>query len=204
MHTRRVIAPILAHFYNLCINKSEYPDLFKIAKVIPLFKKSLEDERTEPGNYRPISLLSTLNKILEKILHSRLTRFITKNNILYKYQFGFRRAHSTTLALIDVVDNIRMNLHNGKKVAGVYIDFSKAFDCVNHHILLEKLKHYGIDGNMLELLKSYLKNASDSQWQMEQSLTKWKSTVVSPKTLSWVHYYLLYIQTTFKTVQTKF
>lgn len=158
MHTRKVIAPILAHFYNLCIENTEYPDLLKIAKVIPLFKKSLEDERNEPGNYRPISLLPTLNKIMEKILHSRLVSFIAKNNILYKYQFGFRHSHSTTLALIDVVDSIRKNLHNGKKVAGVYIDFSKAFDCVNHQILIQKLKHYGINGNMLELLKSYLKN----------------------------------------------
>ena len=158
LRTRKIIAPVLAHFFNLCIEKREYPDLLKIAKVIPLFKKSLEDERNEPGNYRPISLLSAINKILEKIIHMRLTRFIVKNDILYKYQFGFRRSHSTTLALIDVVDNIRKNLHMGKKVAGVYIDFSKAFDTVNHDILVQKLEHYGISGNMLELLKSYLNN----------------------------------------------
>ena len=74
------------------------------------------------------------------------------NNILYKYQFGFRRKHSTTLALMDVIDKIRENLSKGTKVAGGIIDFSKAFDCVNHTILAKKLEHYGIRGDMLELL----------------------------------------------------
>ena len=156
VHCRRVLAPILAHLYNLSFQKSEYPDLLKIAKVIPIFKKSNEEERQDPGNYRPISLLSALNKLLEKIIYKRLINFIDKNNILYRYQFGFRRRHSTTLALMDVVDNIRDNLNAGKKVAGVYIDFSKAFDCVNHHILLKKLDHYGIRGNMKQLIESYL------------------------------------------------
>ena len=103
-----------------------------------------------------------------------------------------------------MVDNIRMNLHNGKKVAGVYIDFSKAFDCVNHHILIEKLKHYGIDGNMLELLKSYLKNRKQFTVANETESDQMEINCGVPKALSWVHYYLLYIQTTFKTVQTKF
>ena len=156
LHCRSIIAPLLAHLYNLSFEQTVYPDLLKIAKVIPIFKKQHEEEREEPGNYRPISLLSALNKILEKLIYKRLMKFIDKNNILYKYQFGFRRTHSTTLALIDVIDNIRKNLHQGKKVAGVYIDFSKAFDCVNHHILLQKLQHYGINGKMLQLIESYL------------------------------------------------
>ena len=156
VHCRRVLSPILAHLYNLSFQKTEYPDLLKIAKVIPIFKKSQEEERQDPGNYRPISLLSSLNKLLEKIIYKRLIDFIEKNKILYRYQFGFRRRHSTTLALMDVVDNIRKNLNAGKKVAGVYIDFSKAFDCVNHNILLDKLEHYGIRGNMKQLIESYL------------------------------------------------
>ena len=132
--------------------------MLKIAKVIPLFKKKDEEERQDPSNYRPISLLSALNKVLEKIIYSRLIRFIDVHNILYKYQFGFRRKHSTTLALIDVIDKIRDNLSKGMKVAGVFIDFSKAFDCVNHAILIKKLEHYGIRGEMLQLLISYLTN----------------------------------------------
>ena len=156
LHCRSIIAPLLAHLYNLSFEHTDYPDLLKIAKVIPIFKKQHEEERVDPGNYRPISLLSALNKILEKIIYKRLMKHIIKNNLLYKYQFGFRKNHSTTLALIDVIDNIRSNLHQGKKVAGVYIDFSKAFDCVNHHILLKKLEHYGIKGKMLQLIESYL------------------------------------------------
>ena len=157
-HCKKVISPILAHLYNLCFQQTDYPDLLKIAKVIPLFKKTLEEEKLDPGNYRPISLLSAINKILEKIIYSRLITFINKHNILYKYQFGFRKIHSTTLALMDVVDKIRHNLAIGKKVAGVYIDFSKAFDTVNHQILLYKLQHLGIRGSMLQLIKSYLNN----------------------------------------------
>ena len=124
--------------------------------MIPLFKKTTEEERQDPGNYRPISILSVINKILEKVIYIRLIRFIVKNDILYKYQFGFRKGHSTTLALMEVVDKIRHNLSLGKKVAGVYIDFSKAFDTVNHHILLYKLQHMGIRDDMLKLIKSYL------------------------------------------------
>ena len=80
VHCRRVLAPILAHLYNLRFQKSEYPDLLKIAKVIPIFKKSQEEERQDPGNYRPISLLSTLNKLLEKIIYKRLINFIDLDN----------------------------------------------------------------------------------------------------------------------------
>ena len=155
---RILISNRLKHIFNLSIEQKSYPDTLKIAKCIPLFKKSLEEERLDPGNYRPISLLSSVNKIYEKILYKRLIRFIDQNDLLYKYQFGFRRIHSTTLALMDVIDNIRTNLNNRKKVAGVYIDFSKAFDTVNHTILARKLEHYGIRGDMLTLLASYLKN----------------------------------------------
>ena len=83
-----------------------------------MFEKKEEEERQDPGNYRPISLLSALNKILEKLIYKRLIGFVEQNRILYKYQFGFRRAHSTTLALMDVIDKIRDNLSEGMKVAG--------------------------------------------------------------------------------------
>ena len=108
------------------------------------------------NNYRPISILSTINKIFEKILHTRLTKYIDDFNILYKYQFGFRKNHSTELALIEIVDQIRMSLNNGNMTCGIFIDLSKAFDTVNHEILTDKLHHYGIRGKTLDLFKSYL------------------------------------------------
>ena len=110
------------------------------------------------NNYRPISILSTINKIFEKILHARLTKYIEDFNILYKYQFGFRKNHSTELALIEIVDQIRMSLDKGDMTCGIFVDLSKAFDTVNHEILIDKLHHYGIRGKTLDLFKSYLES----------------------------------------------
>ena len=124
-----------------------------MAKVIPIFKKG---DPTSVNNYRPISILSPINKIFEKIIYSRLINFVDKNQLLYKYQYGFRKNHSTEHALIELVDQIRLNMDKKKMTCGIFIDLSKAFDTVNHDILLSKLENYGIRGNALDLLKSYL------------------------------------------------
>jgi hypothetical protein len=91
-----------------------------------------------PGNYRPISLLSVFDKLLEKLMHCRLHNHLQLNNVLYKFQFGFKPLHSTSLALIDVIDNLYENLDACSKVCGIYLDLQKAFDSVSHDILLEK------------------------------------------------------------------
>ncbi len=109
-------------------------------------------------NYRPISLLSILNKIIEKLVSKRLYQFLQKYNILYKFQFGFRKDHSTTLAITEIVENIREEISNGKFVLGAYLDLSKAFDTISHDILLHKLNHIGIRGIPLDWFKSYLTN----------------------------------------------
>ena len=101
--TAHVIIDPLVHIYNRSILAGKVPDKMKIAKVIPVFKQGQKDI---PSNYRPISLLSVLDKVLEKVICSRLTNFLTVNNVLYEYQFGFRKHHSTKLALIEVVDHI--------------------------------------------------------------------------------------------------
>ncbi len=131
------------------------PEKSKIAKSIPIHKKK---EKYCADNYRPISLLSTINKIMEKLMYKRLIIFLNKNKILYEYQFGFRENYSTSMALIEIVDNILKDLEAGKYVAGIYLDLSKAFDTVDHKILLHKLNHYGIRGQTLNWLKSYLSN----------------------------------------------
>ena len=148
-----VLIPALHMIYNLSLTSGVYPHKLKIAKVVPIHKKG---DSTSLNNYRPISILSTINKIFEKILHTRLTKYIDDFNILYKYQFGFRKNHSTELALIEIVDQIRMSLNNGNMTCGIFIDLSKAFDTVNHEILTDKLHHYGIRGKTLDLFKSYL------------------------------------------------
>ena len=134
-----------------------FPDLLKVAKVIPIYK---DDEADLPKNYRPISFLSIFDKLLEKVVHTRVKSFLDKHPVLYKYQFGFRSKSSTTYALLDVSDYIYTSLDQGKYVFGVYIDLKKAFDTVSHKILLTKLEHYGIRGLALNWFSSYLSNRS--------------------------------------------
>ncbi len=145
----------LAHITNVSFVSGNYPDQLTIAKVIPLYKKC-ESHITK--NYRPISLLSILNKIIEKLVHKYLYQFLPKYEILYKFQFGFRKDHSTSLSNIEIVENIREEIQNGKFVLGAYLDISEAFDTISHDILLHKLEHIGIWGILLDWFKSYLSN----------------------------------------------
>jgi len=126
-----------------------------MAKVVPLYKK---DDPQLPCNYRPISLLSIFGKLLEKLMQNRLCTYLEKFNILYDYQFGFRKYYGTALALIEVIDSIYRHLDNHEKTIGVYLDLQKAFDTVNHDILIHKLSIYGIRGTTLTWFKNYLSN----------------------------------------------
>ena len=127
----------------------------KLAQVIALYKKGA---RYDPNNYRPISLLSIFDKIFEKILCKRLISFLERNKILYCHQYGFRKFYSTLLALIEVTDLIKRFLDEKQYVIGIFIDFRKAFDTVNHDILLDKLECYGIRGHADKNFRSYLTN----------------------------------------------
>ena len=126
----------MLYLFNLSLSTGSFPDKLKLAKVIPIFKKG---DTYLPSNYRPISLVSIFSKLLEKIMYKRLYSYLQGNNILYRYQFGFRKNHNTALALIDVVDSIYQYLDHTETVIGLYLDLQKAFDTVNHKILLQKL-----------------------------------------------------------------
>ena len=142
-HAKQELVNGLVIMFNKSFQEGCFPEILKIAKAIPVHKG---DVTTDPGNYRPISLLSLFDKLLEKVILNRLLQLLNKNDMLYKYQFGFRKNHATSNALTEVIDHIYKSLDVGNYVFGIYIDLKKAFDTVQHQILLYKLQHYGIRG----------------------------------------------------------
>jgi len=149
------ISKPLTQIFNLSFKTGVHPELLKMARVIPVFKKG---SRLLVSNYRPISLLSNLNKILEKLMFKRVYDYLERINAIYKLQFGFRSKHSTTHALIEITETIRKALDDKKVACGVFVDLQKAFDTVNHDILIKKLAHYGIRGVVNNWFISYLTN----------------------------------------------
>ena len=145
----------LAHICNTSLMNGIFPDRMKIARVIPLFKNG---DVKEFSNYRPVSILPQFSNILEKVFHNRLMSFINDKQILNNSQFGFRKNMSTALAIIELVEEITTAIDEGKTTVGVFIDLKKAFDTVNHNILVKKLEHYGIRGLAKDWVCSYLEN----------------------------------------------
>ena len=152
-----IISPIIASLINNSMTSGKFPKLFKIARVIPLPKPGV---KTDLNNYRPISILPILSKIFEKIVYKQLDYYLEQNNILFKHQYGFRKNHSTTQAIINTLKYLYSNLDSGKLVLSIFLDFKKAFDCVSHKILLSKLYSYGIRGVALDWFESYLSDRS--------------------------------------------
>ena len=155
--TNHSVSPLLEILFQKCISEGVFPDCFKIAQVIPLFKGG---DNKDPHCYRPISLLPTISKIFEKLLATRLIKFLTKHKVLSPDQFGFRAKFSTEYAIVDIYDKLIKNLDEGLSSCAIFLDLAKAFDSVSHAILLRKMHCYGIRGIALQLFKSYLSSRS--------------------------------------------
>ena len=150
-----LISEPISDLFNSSIIDGCFPNCLKLARVVPIFKAGC---RSEVSDYRPISTLPVMSKIFEKLMYRRLTAFLTDNNILVGHQFGFQTGSSTDDAVLEFLDRVYKSLEEGKFIMPVYLDFSKAFDTVNHRILLSKIEHYGIRGIMGSWFKSYLQN----------------------------------------------
>lgn len=147
------ISRTISNLANLIFESGSYPEALKIATTVPIYKSG---DRKLMVNYRPISLLSILNKIIERLIYTRLYGFLDDNNFLYKFQYGFRSKSSTKVASVELVDKILNALSKGEVVTGIFLDLAKAFDTVDHKILINKLEIAGVRGCALDLFKSYL------------------------------------------------
>ena len=145
----------LSKIFSKSVYTGVVPLNLKIARVVPIYKS---EDISQLINYRPISLLPTFAKLFEKLIYRRLMNFISKFNILSACQYGFRAGYSTTYAVIDLVNILSKHIDSGDKIAGLFLDISKAFDSLNHKILLKKLAAYGFRGFMHDWFNSYLSN----------------------------------------------
>ena len=162
-----IISGPLADIFNLSLSTGSVAEHLKVAKVIPIFKK----ENVEIfSNYRPVSVLPCFSKILERLIFNRCMDYINNYNILNEKQFGLRPKHSTYMAIIELVDKIANAVEKNETAVGIFLDLSKAFDTINHDILLYKLEYYGFRGVTLDWFKSYLSNRKQFvRYQMHDS-----------------------------------
>lgn len=153
-HVLTSLAPCLTILINQSLCTGIFPEKLKLAKVIPLFKNKGDDFKFE--NYRPISLLSVISKVYERIVFDQIYDYFQLKKLFYRNQYGFRRKHSTESAAMELIDRAKQDMDNKKDPFAIFLDLSKAFDTIDHSIMLKKLSHYGIHGTALLWFESYL------------------------------------------------
>ena len=154
---------------NLMISTSTFPDLLKRGKLKPIYKKG---DKTLAENYRPISILPSISKIFERVLHDQLTNYFEENNLFYQHQYGYRKKHSAELASLEFTDRCTNMLDNKGKPLLIFLDLSKAFDTINHKQLLKKMASYGIGKEAILLIKNYLSINRTQVVEIEKSISK--------------------------------
>ena len=152
-----ILSPHLTILFNHSIHMGIYPDIFKTARCVPIFK-GIPLDPEEPINYRPISVLNTINKVFERLIHEQLVKYLERNNLLPGFQYGYRKRHSTSQAILDYTDHIIRTLNQRCIAISVFMDLSKAFDTVSKDILKQKLKQLGLLNESTKLIDSYMSN----------------------------------------------
>ena len=143
----------ISHLVNLSIHTNKIPSDLKSARVVPIYKKG---SKTDPGNYRPVSVLSIISKVLERAVYNQLNNYFAENNLIYELQSGFRDKYSTDTCLIYLTDHIRFQTNSGNYTGMALLDLQKAFDTVDHQILLDKLHAMGVADASVGWFRSYL------------------------------------------------
>ena len=175
-------------FQNLNENKTSsgvVPVVFKMSRVTPIYKSG---EVTDTVNYGPIATLSSFSKVLEQLIYNQLYQFLPKKYIIYKYQFGCRKGYSTEQAILDITENLNSAIIDNKQITcGLFVDFSKAFDAIDHDILFSKLYTYGTRGTPFKWFKSYLCNCTKylKTDEVESSMETVTCGVPQGSTLQW-------------------
>ena len=187
----------ICNIFNQSIGQGIFPNDWKCARVAPLFKAG---DRNDVNNYRPISLISVVAKVFERIVCNQLYACLEEQNIIRKCQSGFRSTHSTVTALLEATDTWAYNIDRGKINAVVFLHLKKAFDAADHKTLLSKLSHYGICGNAYNWFKFYLENRTQMCF-INGSLSNNRSlTCGVPQGRFWGHCYFCYILMIFRIV----
>ena len=153
------LAPSITYLVNKSISDGIVPDLWKVARVTPLYKS---DDKLQVENYRPISVLPVLSKVVERVVHSQLNAHLHQLDFLYQHQYGFRRGHSTEQAITQLNNWVLQSMVKGKVTGLLFVNISKAFDSLNHKVLLHKLEHLGLSERSLRLFRSYLAHRQQS------------------------------------------
>ena len=148
-----ILAEPVFIIFNMMVDEDVFPSQAKIASILPLYKD--KGERSDKTNYRPLSILSALSKIFERLIHNQLASYV--NDIFSPYISAYRKHHSTQHVLVRLIEEWRQGIDQGKYVGSILMDLSKAFDCIPHDLLIAKLDAYGFDNKSCKLLYSYLK-----------------------------------------------